>query len=185
MTWFAAYLAFTLLLAGLAWYPCCCGTEPPTPYARCADCIGDDENVPQFYTVYIPALANVNCTACASYAGTYVLETNYAYPCNSIVAHSSPCSEEGGYVTMAIGTQWIDGAWVSGIIVMLSQGIHLAYTNYYRWNLDTESDYDCLNFTDLAIPFHSQSYSPQVDPTTWRCDASGSDDVLVTSGDVT
>jgi hypothetical protein len=140
MAWLAAYLAFTLLLAGLAWYPCGCSTF------TCLECTGD---VPAAISVVVAAPANtVNCSACAGYAGTYVVPFTSACLYRTTFANTPGCM--GGStisVQVTIGDSYNA---VEMDINMTGYDLRIAY-----W-VDSTGAGDCA-FVDHEVPWSADS----------------------------
>lgn len=147
MTWFACYLAFTLLLAGLAWYPCCC---PPGTAYPCANCVAD---VPDNVVLTITGTADNRCNTCdETINGSHIL-SGYT-PCvwlknNTPMGCGSP-SVISYYNMRAVVTQnsiALSGVthWLLTIIAVTVEGTtRYQSTAYHYWSSGGSSPIDCI-----------------------------------------
>lgn len=65
VTWLAWYIAFTLLLVGLAWWPCCCGEQ-------CIQCPNCDDPGPCTQSVTFSGAAAGTC-GCSEVNATFIV----------------------------------------------------------------------------------------------------------------
>lgn len=153
MTIYAAYLAFTLLLAGLAWYPCCCGGVVAD--GTCAYCAGAGTPSACF-AVYISGMADDSCSDCESYDGTYITGksqvTGLGYCLWSFLDEDvSTCSVDTIGVDVQYGT-----ASPNHIQVIFTQ-IKGGFRNQYYWRKTSPGTLDCLAIASLDIPYYTRT----------------------------
>lgn len=167
----AAWL-LTFWLFAVGWF-CCCAEEPL--YVDCEYCT--DDLCPRTMSVYVPPLADVLCTNCAGFGGTYIVEDDPISSCIlQLVVDDDPCGGDSFHVIL----------WVLSdrIRVELEHRYSGAIVNIYTYEYAGTSPFDCTTFDDLALPYVSQYYTPSspFPPFyTATCDASAAGDVLVSA----
>jgi hypothetical protein len=152
MTWLAAYLAFTLLLAGLAWYPCCGGGGGG--FIHCDACAGAGDNSPEYITVYISGIANGTCDQCTPYNGTYLVPSVVA--CGYVLDLTDDvCGSGDWYFDVSIA--YVAGNYYVSVLMAFAPDRHWTWVKYYP---EANGLPNCLEFVALDIPL-SQDHDDQ------------------------
>lgn len=138
MVWFAWYLAFTLFLAGLVWFPCCGGT------AECTWCSADSDSV----SVTLAGFTNGTfCTNCAGFNTTYVLAREAGTTCSWHYHSQWKCDSFASFTDYDITATAVGGgAFVYWQVLVTITTYHGGnWTNYilYRYVSDSSTEMDC------------------------------------------
>lgn len=159
MDWFAAYLAFTLLLAGLAWYPCCAGTEP-----LCIRCTSDTNAV----AVTIANVVDGTCD-CSPIDTTFVLTRLPDAPCTWRQLGSFACTALGniGYDVQAGVISGLGGRYY------WSTTLKLTWTGFgwaeitWLWDSGDSVPFDCTVTRTLTIDSYDGNPATPTICTDW------------------
>ena len=168
MEWYAAYLAFTLLLAGIAWYPCCGGGGGGD--AECEDCLTDDDTI----TVTLTNITDGQFCLCEWINTAFILTRDAYVACRWVASDNShDCTLGGGIFSVAIRADAISGAvliWEITLFISTSGGNHEV-----RWEGTSDDLLDCTanvtgTFDWQSVLGHGCCWGPPTDYSGVGCE---------------
>ena len=160
MEWYAAYLAFTLFLAGMAWYPCGCATG-------CDKCSATDTHP----TVTIANATGYNCV-CNYFNKTWVLNPDVGNACRWFYYEFAGflCGVPpvvGGF-TVSAEVKTIAGTYQWEAIVDWG-GTGGSGQVIFRWDSGAATPFDCTATRTLTYVSHSDPWPGCANHSSWTC----------------
>lgn len=162
MIWYAAYLAFTLLLAGLAWYPCC-GGDGGGDGGECDSCTADSDII----SVTLSGWVDGHCDKCPEELdGTHLVYRNLPpsesceWQNNAPHVYNKWCSSSTSaafWLKLTILLPSANLGWWLAIGFLHSETDEAIYA----WDSGGTDAFDCTAARTLTIVSHSHSGEEQ------------------------
>lgn len=159
MIWYSAYLAFTLFLAGLAWYPCC---EP----LECDICA--EGTVTELVQVDIGLIGNEWCDGCSVVNGAWVIPQ--IAPCEwedtfdiDIGDNVNPLIDVCGNANVVVNAKVGAGSLWTVKVTVNSSGTYATVYTIYNYGAGVMVDDDCSEPSTLSPGTIGISNSPPCD----------------------